>query len=122
MYTLSSNENNLKTIDFSATPENKINSLRKINQTLTNKPIKLNKEVLKHIKLENIPNLNNKKIHLNPRFNPIKMKAIELKAIKNRSHINNNKSCINNDYIKNETAQNYFSKYKIDNNINNDTL
>lgn len=122
IYTLSSYENNLKTNCFSTTPVNKINSTRIINQTLTNKPIKLNKAVLNYINLENIPNLNiNKKIHLNPRFNSrkniIKMKAIDLKTIKNRSNINNNKSCINN-----ETTQNYFSKYKINNDINNDNL
>ena len=93
IYTLSSNENNLKSNDLSTTPDNKIHSIRKINQTLSNKPIKLNKSVLKYIKLENIPNFDiNKKIHLNPKFNPriniINMKAIDLKKNKNKNYIN----------------------------------
>ena len=118
IYTLSSNENNLKSNDFSTTPDNKIHSVRKMNQTLSNKPIKLNKAVLKYIKLENIPNFDiNKKIHLNPKFNPriniINMKAIDLKKNKNKNYINNKS------YINNETTNNYFSEYNTNNNINN---
>ena len=39
VFTLSSNENNLKSNEYSTTPENKIYSVRKLNQTSKNKPI-----------------------------------------------------------------------------------
>ena len=119
VFTLSSNENNLKSNEYSTTPENKIYSVRKLNQTSKNKPIKLNKAVLKYIKIGNSMNMKtNKKIQLNtkylPKKNIFKLNTIDPRINKNKSNI------IHNSYIKTENAQDDFSKYKINsNNINN---
>ena len=119
VFTLSSNENNLKSNEYSTTPENKIYSVRKLNQTSKNKPIKLNKAVLKYIKIGNSMNMKtNKKIQLNtkylPKKNIFKLSTIDPRINKNKSNINHNS------YIKTENAQDDFSKYKINsNNINN---
>ena len=119
VFTLSSNENNLKSNEYSTTPENKIYSVRKLNQTSKNKPIKLNKAVLKYIKIGNSMNMKtNKKIQLNtkylPKKNIFKLSTIDPRINKNKSNINHNS------YIKTENAQDDCSKYKINsNNINN---
>ena len=119
VFTLSSNENNLKSNEYSTTPENKIYSVRKLNQTSKNKPIKLNKAVLKYIKIGNSLNMKtNKKIQLNtkylPKKNIFKLSTIDPRINKNKSNINHNS------HIKTENAQDDCSKYKINsNNINN---
>ena len=119
VFTLSSNENNLKSNEYSTTPENKIYSVRKLNQTSKNKPIKLNKAVLKYIKIGNSMNMKtNKKIQLNtkylPKKNIFKLSTIDPRINKNKSNINHNS------YIKTENAKDDCFKYKINsNNINN---
>ena len=93
--------------------------MRKLNQTSKNKPIKLNKAVLKYIKIGNSMNMKiNKKIQLNtkylPKKNIFKLSTIDPRINKNKSNINHNS------YIKTENAQDDCSKYKINsNNINN---
>ena len=118
VFTLSSNENNLKSNEYSTTPENKIYSVRKLNQTSKNKPIKLNKAVLKNIKIGNSINIKaNKKIQLNtkylPKKNIFKLSTIDPRINKNKSNINHNS------HIKTENAQDDCSKYKINSNIIN---
>jgi hypothetical protein len=119
VFTLPSKGNNFKTNEYSTTPDNSnIYSLRKLNQTSKNKPIKLNKAVLKTIKVGNSINLkNNIKIQLNneflPKKNLFKLNTFDSRKNKSKSEINHNS------YIKIENARNYFSIYKINSNLNN---
>ena len=124
VYTLSSNEYNHKINNYTTTPENKIYSITKINQSSKNKPIKLNKAVLKNLKIGNIVNVNNnKKIHLNQRYNQktnaIKLNTNDLKISKNKSNIDY-KSYINTEI---GSVHDDYSEYSVNNNnMNNSNL
>ena len=112
VYTLTSEEINSKNYEFSATPENKIYKIQKLNQFIMTKPTKLNKNVLKNLKVGN--NLNNKKIQLKLNYN----KDNEITMSSKRLKMNTNKNNYKQTYLNTDIGQCDYSQYIIKSNLN----